>query len=88
MSAEISGEDDAFHLMFVPEGEYTVKVTKAADVTREEISNGPGSLPPTHTETKTVRSFGDVSQPLKVESEVSGLLLSVPPAKAAKAAAQ
>ena len=88
VSAEVSGEDEAFHLMFVPEGDYTVKVTNAADVTREEVSNGPGSMPPTHTEAKTVRSFGDASQPLKVVSDVSGLVVSVPTAAAGAKAAQ
>ena len=83
-STEVRGEDEAFHLNFVPEGEYTLKVTKARDVTRTEVSNGPpGTVPPTHTEEKTVRSYGDATQPLVVVNDVTGLAVSVPAAKAA-----
>ena len=76
---DVSGEDEAFHLTFVPEGEYMVKVTKARDVARSEVSNGPpGTVPPTRTEEKTVRSFGDAKQPLVVTSDITGLVVSVP----------
>ncbi len=88
-SADVRSEDEAFHLNFVPEGEYTLKVTKARDVTRTEVPNGPpGTVPPTHTDEKTVRTYGDASQPLVVVNEVSGLVVGVPPMKASTAAAQ
>ncbi len=80
-SSEVSGEDERFHLNFVPEGDYIVQVTKAAEVTRTEVPYPPGTSPPTHTETKTLRTFGDAEQPLKLESEVSGLVVSVPAKK-------
>ena len=44
VSTEISKDDNAFHFYFVPEGEYTLKVTRAREVSREEISNGPGNV--------------------------------------------
>ncbi len=81
-STEARGEDEAFHLNFVPEGEYTLKVTKARDITRTEVSNGPGVVPPTHTDEKVVRTYGDASQPLVVVNDVSGLMVNVPAAKA------
>ena len=88
-STQVRGEDEAFHLNFVPEGEYTVKVTGARDVTRTEIPNGPpGTVPPTRTDEKTVRTYGDASQPLVVVNDVTGLVVSVPAAKSATAAAQ
>ncbi len=85
-SGAVSGEDDRFHLNFVPEGDYILQVTKAAEVARTEVPNGPGTVPPTHTETKTLRTFGDAEQPLKLESEVSGLIVTVPAEKAGAAA--
>ncbi len=65
-----------------------MKVTKARDVTRTEISNGPGMMPPTHMDEKTVRSFGESSQPLVVTTDVSGLVVSVPATAAGAKAAQ
>ena len=87
-STDVRGEDEAFHMNFVPEGEYTLKVTKARDVTRTEISNGPGVVGPTHTDEKVVRTYGDASQPLVVVNDVSGLVVSVPAVKAVTNAAQ
>ena len=76
---EVSGEDERFHLSFVPEGDYILRVTGAAEVARTEVPNGPpGVVPPTRTETKTLRTFGDAEQPLELESEVSGLIVAVP----------
>ncbi len=88
VSAKVEDDDEAFHFAFVPEGQYVVKVTGAADVTREQISNGPDSMPPFHVDTKTVRTFGEAKQPLVVTSDVTGLVVSVPGQEAAAKAAQ
>lgn len=85
---EVSKVDDRFHLDFVPEGDYILRVTGAAEVARTEIANAPGTVPLTRTETKTLRTFGDAEQPLKLESEVSGLVVAVPPKKAGDGATQ
>ena len=78
-SGEVSGDDDRFHLNFVPEGDYILQVTGASEISRTEVPNGPpGTVPPTRTEKKTLRTFGDAEQPLKLESEVSGLVVTVP----------
>ena len=88
VSSEVSAEDGGFHLPYVPEGDYRVKVSEARDVTREEISNGPDSMPPFHTDTKTVRTFGEATQAVKVVSDVSGLIVTVPPSNDAAKTAQ
>lgn len=79
VSTDVSKEDEAFHFLYVPEGEYTLKVTRARDVTRTEISNCSQCMPPSHTEEKTLRSFGIAEQPLLLHSDISGVTISVPP---------
>ncbi len=79
VSTEISKDDNSFHLLYVPEGEYTLSITNAREVTRFEVPTCPQCVPPTHTEEKTLRSFGDADQPLVIHSDVNGLLVSVPP---------
>ncbi len=79
-STDVSGEDAAFHMPFVPEGSYTLKVTKAEDLERTEVPNPPGMIPPTETKTKVLQSFGPATQPLVVTSDVQGVLVAVPPA--------
>jgi len=80
---EVSKDDNAFHFLYVPEGEYTLKVTNARDVTRTEVPTCPdiksGCMPPTHTEEKTVRTFGPAEQPLVLHSDLTGLTVAVPP---------
>ena len=81
-STQISSEDELFHLNFVPEGSYTLKVSDAREVTRTEVPYPPGSAPPTHTEEKTLRSYGEATAPLVVTGDVSGMTIAVsPPAK-------
>jgi hypothetical protein len=78
-SATIGPDEPAFRMPFVPEGSYTLKVSDVADVNREEISNGPGVMPPFHTKETVVRRYGTAEQPLVVAGDVSGVSLAVPP---------
>ena len=77
VSTKVEAEDSAFHFPFVPEGEYVIRVWDAADVTRQEVSNGPGSMPPTRVVEKKVRSYGPAEQPLVLHGDVSGVTLAV-----------
>ena len=78
-STEVSKEDNAFHFLYVPEGEYTLKVTNPRDVTREEIPTCPQCMPPSHTQEKTLRTFGNAEQPLVLHTDITGLTVAVPP---------
>jgi len=62
-----------FHFPYVAEGEYTLKVRKAADV-------APGGR--SHDE-KPLRIYADASQPLIVKSEANGITIQVKPQPAA-----
>jgi hypothetical protein len=85
-SARVDKDDSTFRFDFVPEGNYILKVTNARDVTREEIPNRPGSLPPTHTEETTIRTYGPQQQPIVITGDMSGVLVSVPDAASEKPA--
>lgn len=76
-SVQVETEEPVFRMPFVPEGVYTIKVTEAEDVTREEISNGPNSMPPFHTKETVLRKYGTVEQPLTVMGDVTGVNLAV-----------
>jgi hypothetical protein len=78
VSTPVRSEDDAFHFLYVPEGEYTLKVTNARDVIREEAPTCPGCLPSTRTVEKTVRSFGDAEQSIVIHTDITGVTIAVP----------
>lgn len=62
-----------FRLSYVPDGSYILKVTHASDV---EIVNVPGS--PTHSERRTTHTYGDLQQPLTVQTSDQSLNLTLP----------
>jgi len=71
-------DDTGFSLNFVPEGDYIVRATDAADNEYTEVPNGAGTTPPTHTETHAVHSYATGEQPLHVQGDVTGLAVAVP----------
>jgi hypothetical protein len=79
VSTKVESDEPVFRMPFVPEGSYTIKASDAADVSREEISNGPGAMPPFHTVEKVIRKYGTAEQPLVVTGDVSGVNLAVTP---------
>ncbi|WP_263385912.1 carboxypeptidase-like regulatory domain-containing protein [Granulicella arctica] len=87
MSTDVSAEDDAFHLAFVPEGSYTLRVTNARDADRIEVLNPSGAVPPSNTKEKTLQSFGQTTQSITVTTDVQGLLIAVPSSNHTDAAA-
>jgi hypothetical protein len=74
-TTEIKGEENTFHFYYVPEGEYTLEVTDARDVTREEIPYPAGTIPPTHTVEKKLRDYEAQPQPLIIHSDITGLTI-------------
>jgi hypothetical protein len=74
-STEINGDDSAFHFYYVPEGEYTFKVTDARDVTREEVPYPAGTTPPPHTVEKKLRDYDVQPQPIVIHSDMTGFTI-------------
>lgn len=79
--AQVQYADRAFHLEFVPEGEFNLKATDAKDVTHIQVENAPGYQPRFHEESRTVKTYGEAEQPLIVKGETSDVSVVVPDAK-------
>ncbi|WP_263381909.1 carboxypeptidase-like regulatory domain-containing protein [Granulicella arctica] len=77
VSTTVDKEDGMFHFDFVPEGTYSLVVSEAKDVAREEIMNPPGTFPPSNFKETTVKEYGGQKQPLVVESDVAGVVMTV-----------
>lgn len=71
-------DNGVFRLPYVPEGSYILKVTAARDITLDQIhdSSAPGS--PTHTNRRTTHAYGDLQQPLTVQTSDQSLNLTLP----------
>jgi hypothetical protein len=76
-SVDVS-DDGMFHFAYIPEGDYILSVQSASDVTPIEVPNPPGATPRTHTETKTLHTYGTTEQPLKVQSDMQSILVTIP----------
>jgi hypothetical protein len=88
VSAKIDKDDSAFHFYYVPEGEYTLKVTDAHDVTREEVPYDPGTIPPSHTVEKNIRDYSPQSQPIIINGDMTGVTIQVLPKSTGSAPAK
>lgn len=79
--------DGEFNFSFVPEGDYILRVTGVADTDYIEVSNGPGAMPPTHTENHVLRHYGDAEMPIHISGDMTGVVLSAPEPNAQTSAA-
>ena len=75
--ASVQYEDAAFHLEFVPEGEFTLKVAGAKDVTKVQVENAPGYTPRFHEETKATKTYGDGQAPLVVVGDTADVVVTL-----------
>jgi len=77
-STRLTKDDNGFSFSFVPEGDYILRVTGAADIEFEEIPNPPHSVPQTRTEEHMLHRYGETDQALHVDGEISELTVTVP----------
>jgi hypothetical protein len=77
-SSKLERTDGKFHLFFIPEGNYILRVDNAADVTYEDVPYPAGTMPPTHEVTHLLHAYGDADQPLNVHDDAPTVVLSVP----------
>ena len=66
------GADGSFQLHYVPEGDYVLKVTQAAD-----RQSGPDGLPCT-IRCKKTHSYASTAMAVHVKGDLRGIVLSVP----------
>jgi len=74
----IGNGETSFSFPFVPEGDYVLRVSGAAEVRFEDVPNGPGGIPPTHSEAHTLHSYGSAEMPIHVEGDLIDLNIPVP----------
>ncbi len=77
-SSKVERADGKFHLLFVPEGNYILRIDNPADVTYEDVPNPPGSMPTSYEKTNMVRAYGTADQPLTVHDDIPNLTVYVP----------
>ncbi len=78
LSTKMAKNDTGFALSFVPDGNYILRVSNAADMEYTEIANDPGTWPGMRTESHAVHSYGTGEQPVHVSGDVTGLAVAVP----------
>ena len=79
--------DGTFHLNYVPDGQYLLRVKGAADAENAE-GNEMESDFARMMNTKTAKTYGEVEQPLTLKGDALGLVLQVPEMPNKVAAAQ
>jgi hypothetical protein len=90
--SSIDREDGLFHFEFVPEGDYTLRVTNARDVTWEPDIPQPGMMapppgfPPRDKE-RVLETYGNVDMPLILRGDMTGITATVPAKQTGPAAA-
>ena len=87
-SCRVGRVDSKFHLLFIPEGNYTLHVSNAADVTYVDVPNPPGSMPPSWETTHLIHDYGVIDQPVNVHDDIPNLTLSIPEKPAPQASPQ
>ena len=71
-------DESTFNFSFVPEGDYILKSSGAADVEFEEVPNPPGTMPPTNTKETTLHKYGPSEQPIHIAGDMAGTTVAVP----------
>jgi hypothetical protein len=81
--ANVEREDGLFHFEFVPEGDYTLRVTNARDVTWEPDTPQPGTMAPppgfpVRDKERVLETYGNVDMPLILRGDMTGITATVP----------
>jgi hypothetical protein len=87
-TGKLERADGKFHLLFVPEGNYILRVDTAADVTYEDVPFPPGTMPPSHEVAHTIHAYGNADQPINIHDDTPTIVISVPEKGAAAASRQ
>lgn len=79
--------DAEFNFRFVPEGDYILRATGAADTEYTEKPNPYGNMPPTITESHVLRRYDQSEMPIHIGGDMTGVVIAVPDAQAQKTTA-
>jgi hypothetical protein len=71
-------DNGIFHLAYVPEGNYVLTATNVHDIVLDEEPDSPTPSSPTHPVRRTTHTYGDLQQPLTVQTSDQSLTLTLP----------
>jgi hypothetical protein len=74
----VGSGDGGFRFVYVPDGSYILRVTDAEDSITIEVPDSPDNGSGTHLDSKTVRTYATVEQPLTIRTDIQSLNLTVP----------
>jgi hypothetical protein len=77
-------QDGGFHLNYVPDGQYILQVSGAADTERSANDDAGGDFARL-LHAKAIKSYGQAEMPIVLRNDSTGLVLQVPDEKAAPA---
>ncbi len=80
-SAWVDEDEPTFRVEFIPEGEYTLRVSEAKDVTREEVALCNGCFGTRQFKETVVKKYGLYEAPYVVQTDAVGVTLSIPALK-------
>lgn len=69
------GDDGRFSFAYIPEGEYILRISDAADTVQETFQDTPHNY---RVEDKPVHNYGSAEQPIILHDDVSSLIINVP----------
>jgi hypothetical protein len=72
----LRGEDGRFEMDYIPEGNFLLRVSSAADGVVEH-GTSPGNPYMTYTRFKTLQSYLDAEQPVNVTGDLSGIVIDM-----------
>jgi hypothetical protein len=75
-------QDGSFHLNYVPDGQYVLRVSAAADTDTAAGGDSGGDFARL-MHSKTIKSYGSAELPILLKSDSTGLILQVPDQSAA-----
>lgn len=79
MSEATVTKDAEFNFVFVPEGDYLLRVEDGTDVEYKEIPNPANTVPSTRTESHVLRHYGAAEAPIHVGSnDMTGVTVAAP----------
>ena len=77
-NVSLGKDDTTFDFSFVPEGDYILQSSGAADVEYVETLNPAGTMPPSDIKETTVHKYAQAEQPIHVAGDMTGVTMALP----------
>jgi hypothetical protein len=78
ISAKVEENDPGFHVDFIPEGNYIVKVSDAREVTLEEVPLCDGCIGTRQFKETVLKKYGPYEAPYTIQNDAVGVTFPIP----------